>query len=380
MRFTAERIRGYLFGELLPLWRDHGVDRRSGGFLYHLDHDRTPAENPDRRLRVQARQTWVFSRAAALGAGDWAADVARAGFDALVERFHDREHGGFWLMTTPTGEPLDRRKELYEHAFVLLAAAARHALGGDPRPKQIAQEIWGLLGTALADPERGGFFDGADEDWTPRRDVRHQNPHMHLLEALLAWGQVDPGGPWLDRADSLRELFDRRFFDAEASVLVEHFDSTWQRARDASGEVVEPGHHFEWVFLIEEHARMRGRGVWCEASARLFDWAVRHGVDPSGGVYDELRRDGSVARATKRVWPQTEYVRALVTRWRCVGDDADRERLEAMLQFLWTRYVIDEHGGWMEQLDATGHIVSGHMHATTVYHIFGALSAVFAMA
>jgi mannose-6-phosphate isomerase len=279
------------------------------------------------------------------------------------------------LTTTRAGEPLDRRKELYEHAFVLLAAAARHALDEDPRPQRIANEIWGLLGTQLADPEHGGFFDGADEDWSPRREVRRQNPHMHLFEALLAWAEVDPGGPWLDRADALRELFERRFFDAEASILVEYFDPAWRRATDESGDLVEPGHHFEWVFLLEEHARMRGRQPWCDASGRLFDWAARHGVDPSGGVYDELRRDGSVARATKRVWPQTEYVRALATRQRCRGEAADRERLAAMLEFLWSRYVIDEHGGWMEQLDASGRIASGHMHATTVYHIFGALSA-----
>jgi mannose-6-phosphate isomerase len=188
---------------------------------------------------------------------------------------------------------------------------------------------------------------------------------------------VDPGGPWLDRADALRELFERRFLDRRAAVLVEYFDRTWQRASGAPGEIVEPGHHFEWVFLIEEHARMRGRPPWSDASALLFDWAARHGVDPSGGVYDELARDGSVARATKRVWPQTEYIRALATRHRCCGDPADLERLRAMLDFLWSRYVIDEHGGWMEQLDASGRIVSRHMHATTVYHVLGAFTEVF---
>jgi mannose/cellobiose epimerase-like protein (N-acyl-D-glucosamine 2-epimerase family) len=47
-----------------------------------------------------------------------------------------------------------------------------------------------------------------------------------------------------------------------------------------------------------------------------------------------------------------------------------------MLEFLWSRYVIDAHGGWMEQLDPGGRIATVHMHATTVYHVMGALLAV----
>src|SRR5690606_32211788 len=118
----------------------------------------------------------------------------------------------------------------------------------------------------LADPVHGGFFDGGDESWTPRSEPRSQNPHMHLFEALLAWAEADPGGPWLDRADSIRALFDRFFFDAEAGILAEHFDRDWRRASGPAGEVVEPGHHFEWVYLLEEHGRLRRRPAWCDAS------------------------------------------------------------------------------------------------------------------
>lgn len=376
MRFTAESLQRYLFEELLPLWRDHGIDRDTGAFLYHLDHRRVPAANPERRLRIQARQIWVFSCAAALGAGVWARALAEQGFECLLARFHDPLHGGFWLMTSPAGEPLDRRKELYEHAFVLLACAAWFSVSRDDRARRVAGEVWGLIGEHLADPDHGGFFDGGDEAWRAHRDMRRQNPHMHLFEALLAWAEVEPGGPWLDRADAIRSLLEGIFFDSSAGVLVEYFDAAWRRAAGPSGELVEPGHHFEWVFLLEEHGRLRRRPAWCETSDRLFEWATSHGVDPSGGVFDELRRDGSVARATKRVWPQTERLRALATRYRCRRDSADLRRLHALLGFVWDRYVIDEHGGWKEQLDPENRIVSEHMHATTVYHVFGALTAV----
>ncbi len=351
------------------------MDPATGLFLYHLDHEGRPAENPERRLRVQARQIWAFSRAAALGAGPWALEAARSGFDRLLGRFRDPRHGGFWLMTTPGGEPLERSKELYEHAFVLLAAAAFSGASGDPRARQTAEEVWGLVEGRLADPACGGFFDGADEAWRPRREGRRQNPHMHLFEAVLAWAEVEPGGPWLARADALRGLFERFFFDPSTGILGEHFTAEWRLAPPPAGDVVEPGHHFEWVFLLCEHDRLRGGEPWCAEAERLFQWAFRNGLDPRGGVYDELRRDGSPARATKRVWPQTEYLRALVARHRALGDERALSLARAQLDFLFERYVLPSHGGLMEQLDEHGRIATALMHATTVYHVLGAFAA-----
>lgn len=376
---TREDLRRHLLERLLPLWSERGTDPATGLFLYHLDREGRPAENPERRLRVQARQTWAFARAAALGAGPWALDTARGGFERLLRYFRDPEHGGFWLMTTPDGEPLERSKEAYEHAFVVLAAAAYHAASGDPRARATAEEVWSLLEDRLGDPEHGGFFDGADEAWRPRREPRRQNPHMHLLEAALAWAEVDPGGPWLGRADALRGLFDRFFFDPSAGILAEYFTTDWRRAPPPAGDVVEPGHHFEWVFLLAEHDRLRGRAPSCAAAEALFAWASRYGVDPRGGVYDEVRRDGRVARATKRVWPQTEYVRALLVRNRGLGDERARSLASAQLDFLLDRYALPSHGGFMEQLDGEGRIASGLMHATTVYHVLGAFAAAMEM-
>ena len=104
---TKEDFHEYLFDHFLPRWAKHGQED-NGAFLYILGPDWSPAANPERRTRVQARQTWVFSRAAALGAGDWASKVAERGHDYLLNTLQDKEHGGFHLMVTPDGQPIDR--------------------------------------------------------------------------------------------------------------------------------------------------------------------------------------------------------------------------------------------------------------------------------
>jgi len=371
---TREDFREYLFDYYLPRWQKNGQEE-SGAFLYFLNHDWSPADNPERRLRVQARQTWVFARAASLGAGDELKHAAVRGFDCLLDHFHDRVHGGFFLMLTPDGEPHDTSKELYEHAFVMLACAGIFGATGAARAKETAEEVYGLLESKLGDGEHGGFFESASAGWEPRRGARRQNPHMHLFEALLAWRDADPDGPWGERAQALLSLFYDHFYDREADVLREHFTEDWQPAPGDAGKVVEPGHHFEWVFLLEEHARLFGQAQWGDATVGLWNWARKHGLDPDGGVYDEVWRDGSVKTATKRVWPQTEWLRALSIRYRDSLESQWHKQIEAHLDWMRETYCGDIFPGWKEKLSADGKIVTDVQHATTVYHVFGAFAA-----
>src|SRR5262249_20967658 len=137
------------------------------------------------------------------------------------------------------------------------------------------------------------------------------NPHMHLLEAMLALYAFTRDARWAERAQSLGRLFAERLYDPKTGTLAEVFDGAWRRLTPV---IVEPGHHFEWVWLLE---RLNGpvaqdRG---EAAARLYDFAARHGVDAKTGlVWDEVNDAGEVAKPTRRLWPQTERLKALLAR------------------------------------------------------------------
>ena len=41
----------------------------------------------------------------------------------MQQHFHDAEHGGWFYSIDPQGTPLDQRKDLYTHAFILFACA-----------------------------------------------------------------------------------------------------------------------------------------------------------------------------------------------------------------------------------------------------------------
>jgi mannose-6-phosphate isomerase len=311
---THAELTRHLHAELLPLWLEHGRDAERGGFHARLDARLQPAAGDPKRLRVQTRMTWVFSRAALDGAGAWALDAAREGYAFLCDAFRDPRHDGWYCTLDPGGQPLERGKDLYDHAFVLLALATFARASGAAEPLALAWHTLELLDEKLADPEHGGYLEAGAEDWTPQRGARRQNPHMHLFEALLALQRAAPTGAALDRAGGILALLRERFIDRELGCLREHFSADWSRLAGPEGDLVEPGHHFEWAWLLAEYAELAGDPEARAEGVRLFDFAARHGLDPvHGGVFDRIDPIGRVLLASKRLWPQMEYLHALAT-------------------------------------------------------------------
>jgi mannose-6-phosphate isomerase len=364
MEWTAARLKRHLLAELLPYWAERGVDTVHGGFHNRLDGAGRPVPDAAKRLLVQTRQIYAFSAAARLGA-PFGLELATRGVAFLEQAFRDRVHGGWFHTATPEGKPLDRRKDCYGHAFVVFALAHYAAASGDAGALVRAQETAALALAKLRDAEHGGYREAADESWTPRHELpRRQNPHMHWLEALLALHAAAPDAGLLAEADALLALLRGRWLDRERGCLGEHFAADWKPAPGPEGEVVEPGHHYEWCWLLLRDAAARGRAAPREAET-LFAFAERHGTDGSGGVFDRVDRRGRLLAGSQRLWPQTERLKALAAR-------GEGRALVAGLERVFARYARPA-GGWTEQLGDDGRPESDVQNATSVYHVVLAL-------
>jgi histidinol-phosphate phosphatase family protein len=86
LRDRASKARTWLFEHALPLWWNNGFDRITNCFFERLSlSGATPVVLP-RRVRVQARQTYVYAQAGAMGwSGPWQ-EAVRAGCKVLIER------------------------------------------------------------------------------------------------------------------------------------------------------------------------------------------------------------------------------------------------------------------------------------------------------
>lgn len=349
----------WLFERALPLWAEHGVDRADGGYYEELDLAAAPTAKSFKRLRTMCRQTYVFSHAAVLG---WSrgAELSRAGYDYLcgAARLSD---GGWARTLSRNGGVIDDTADLYDLSFVIFAMAWRFRASGDDGARRHALEALSFIQSRLDAPD-GGFL----HTW-PVSGPRVQNPHMHLLEACLAAFEAINDQRFLDVARELVVLFRTKFFDGVS--LGEHFDESWRRL---ASDNLEPGHHFEWVWILAEFSRLSGEDVLPQARA-LVHFAERHGVNPrTGAVYDRLTAQGDVSRASSRIWPNTERIRAALAMFELAGADP-RKPVSQAQRLIQDRYFVGCLPGlWIDQVDGDGRPLTHIVPASCLYHIFAA--------
>jgi mannose/cellobiose epimerase-like protein (N-acyl-D-glucosamine 2-epimerase family) len=361
----VERVGAWTFDQALPFWADAGRDGRELGFVERLDRSGRPDGVDFKRIRVQARQIYVFSHAHLLG---WRGGLAAAEAGYQFLRAHGRLDGGGWAkVLSRNGAVVDPTFDLYDQAFILFALAWYHRTTGDAESLVLAADTIAAIDGRLARADRRGLR-SADPDTNPGG---LQNPHMHLLEAMLALYDATGDESWRHRASKLGDLFTATLFDPQSGTLAEAFDADWRRVDPV---VIEPGHHFEWTWLLHRLGEATGRDFSRQSEA-LFAFADRFGVDPEMGlVCDALSDRGVVTAGARRLWPQTERLKALLARGEASGafDDA---ALRTTLANILHRYLAPApQGCWRDRLDESGRVIDEPIPASTLYHLFLAFS------
>jgi mannose-6-phosphate isomerase len=353
---TPIALRSWLLQQSLPLWLAHGIDRAAGGFHEALAPDGYACDAPFRRLRVVARQIYVFAAAHAAGLAHADAAVAM-GLDFLARHAAHPDGGYAWRFNL-RNEPTDTTRDLYDHAFVLLAFSAATSVLPAATLRPQALRLLAFINRAFAHPG-GGYLESL-----PPSLPRRQNPHMHLLEALLAAHEAFGDGVFADRARAILSLFLDRLLDDETGALPEFFDDALQPDAPGGVFVTEPGHHAEWAWLLDRAARIGGVNPRpAEAAVRLLAFMDRHGRHRlTGDLVDQVGSDGRQMLQTARLWPQTERLKAEYVR-----RDMSPARRAAASSGL-AAWLHDD-GLWFERRDADGQFIAGPAPASSLYHL-----------
>jgi mannose-6-phosphate isomerase len=191
---------------------------------------------------------------------------------------------------------------------------------------------------------------------------------MHLLEAALAWITIDRDPAWRRMADTIAALCLEEFIDPASGALREFFAADWLPAAGVEGRICEPGHHYEWAFLLGRWSKLTGRRK-PDAMSRLIAFADTHGLDPRRGVaINAVLVDGTVHDPTARLWAQAERIRAYLANCRPDCDVAAAAR--GLRRFLAT----PTQGTWFDQLTVDDRFIPEPARATSLYHIIGAVA------
>lgn len=366
---ALEAFDRYYNDTLLPMWLGPGWNAQAGLCYEALVVDNgalVPASTARYRAMACARQLYTFARATQLSQQhrDICAERAAALCHALDTRFRDTLQGGWVFSIDSAFAPQDTTKDLYTHAFVLFAAAHWLAVSGDPRAAALMQDAHEVIAQRF--PRAGEVplpVAATDATFTQTQAGVAQNPVMHLTEAYLAAAALDELPAWAEAGvHTLAQGILARFIDARTGSI-----SELPMDEASPDNRIEPGHQFEWFYLVRAHADVFSRSeagrALAETLGRAVDAACRLGVDAdTQGVCLSVNLDGTMRDASQRIWSQTEYGRALAL---CTET---RGAMVARLLPAWSARFLHAHG-WNEVIDATGQRLRADMPSSTPYHI-----------
>lgn len=360
-----EKYTDWLFTAALPLWWQQGADHAQGGFHELLDNAGKPVLVA-RRARVQGRQSYAYAVAGVLGwNGPWQ-DASVHGLAYLDAKFK-QPSGLFATQTAADGTVSDAHEMLYDQAFALTASAWIYR--SQPNRKDMVAYAHDLM--AKIETRRhpaGGYKETGD--------LFLSNPQMHMFEALLAWYEAEKDQKWYTLAEDIARLCLTHLIDPDTLTLHEHFDENWALAEGPKGKIIEPGHQFEWAWLLARWSKISGRADAYQMARRLFEVGAS-GVDKIRNVaVDEMDNAFSFTRPTARLWPQTEWLKAaLILSDTDNKDERDYYLGEASLAAatLWRYLDTPVRGIWRDRILADNTLVDEPAPASSLYHIICAI-------
>ncbi|QYD72434.1 AGE family epimerase/isomerase [Paraburkholderia edwinii] len=371
---TALSLREHFARVVLPTWRGAGFNEALTLPYEALAADgRRPLPAVRYRAMACARQLFVFAQA-----GD--TDHAQRLFEALLHYFQDKRHGGWFYSVDTQGAPLDTTKDLYTHAFVVFACAEYGARSGNRdafdmvhRTSAVIEERFSVLDGAHAGSHtsahaaknllHGLYHAALNSDFSSVTGAPLQNPLMHLTEAWLAARQATGDAAYDTVLERLCNAVARAFVHAPTGCIAE-------LPIGSADNWLEPGHQFEWFWLVRQAGGLLRQSGLDELLSRAFLFAQQHGVDATtGGVALALDEQGASRDATQRIWAQSEYLRALAVH----PDAGVRAALPRQIERFSERFLSPQ--GWHECKTAAGDVTRDDMPSTTPYHLATAYAA-----
>jgi len=368
-QFDAAWFRHVLTDLILPRWLEHAATGE-GLFLPQLDSRWRPAEQRFGTVVSQTRLIYNFAEGYRLTGDARYLRAVRAGTDFLLQSFRDHTHDGFYHAVGPGGRVLEDGKDSYDHAFAVFALAHACDVTGEASYGQGLHDTWDVICRHFRD-EHGGLIRNMSRDFQPRDNRRTQNPVMHLFEALLAAAKVDPAmlAYAAETADFVRGLLKPV---GHCACLPEFYTLNWEELPASRKGMVSVGHQFEWAFLLSAAVEQGLPADLLEDAARLLDFGMRYGYDPTeGGTIVSTTSNGSALSSEKGWWEQCELVRALLHHVVRRGREDLWAHATQSIAFVKECFADERHGGWHGRPEPPGgHAQSPKGNAHKVdYHV-----------
>lgn len=366
---VAVAMKQDLVERVMPYWYDTTMDRTRGGYVLSDDAVRAVEPAKEKMIVTQARMVWGFAHAYRKGFGRLSRDylkAARHGYEFLVKRFLDTQHGGYYWKTDLEGNPTNDRKYLYGESFVIYAFVEYARASRQREPIVRAMDLYRAVQKHCRNEANGGWLEHAERDWTPiltqdpRIEVevagyRSANAHLHWMEALSelyeATGDLGVKAS-LEEALKINATW---FYPPEGGKASFHRQPDWSPVLDARSTGVSYGHNVEFAWLMVRAEEVLGRAPSWAHFDSIMAHALQYGFDHQwGGLYNRGFGDQPATDTDKVWWSQAEMLAALTDGLQHGPNPGYAAALEKLVRFIQVFQREPKKGIWYDTVAADG--------------------------
>lgn len=355
---TLERLKAETLDELknniLPFWLKL-FDRENDGFYGQVDGTNTLITGADKGGVLNARILWTFSAAFGLtGDSSYLVAALRAN-NYLLKHFVDREFGGVYWKLNSKGEPLDRKKQIYNLAFAIYGLSEFYRISKNDNSLTTAIHLFETIERYSYDPHRGGYLESFSREWGELTDMRlsekdenekkTMNTHLHILEAYTNLYKVWKSPVLKIQLERLITLFSTTFINPENYHLLLFFDENW----NSKSDVVSFGHDIETAWLLYNAANATGNPTLTASTRGMLlkiTEASLEGYNEDGSMNYEYSATQSKTDTERHWWVQAETVVGLLYAYSESNDNRFLYKAEKTWNYIKEHIIDRRQGEW----------------------------------
>lgn len=348
----SKAYKSALFGDVIPFWETHSVDKRNGGYFTCLNREGKVYDH-DKFVWLQGRQAWLFSMLYNFveQKQDWL-DMAKTGIDFL-RKFGRDGHGNFYFSLTREGNPLVQPYNIFSDCFAAMAFSQYAKATDDEEMGNLARQIYNNILSRREQPK------GPYEKATGNRPLKNFALPMILSNLVLELEHVlDPKEveTTIDICvDEVMEVFLRE----GSNLIYEYVNPDGSLNNSFEGRLINPGHGLEAMwFIMDIGVRCNDLGLIQKAKQTIlslldFGWDEQYGgifyfKDAMGHPPQQLEHD------QKLWWVHLEALVALAKAYEQTGCDKIWQWYEKVHEYTWSHFPDPENGEWFGYLNRQG--------------------------
>lgn len=361
--------------DIIKPWTQNARDTTYQTFYAYLDRQWQSYQSRNRYPGMLARHIYSYSAAYLMSGKQRHLDMARQTMQYLIRHGWDEKYGLWYNEIDSTGQPVDRRKDLFMQTYAVTGLSLYYIVTHDSTALHYLERSNELLEKHAWDDQFGGYYRVLNRDLSVDEEDRHKDftPQLAPLSGhLLYLYSATRDSSYLQQA---RRIFDTsldHMFKGTRNWIMERFDRDWSFRREADkNRAMNVGHNVETSWLGLRMYRITSDDRYLERALNLADSLDTYAFRENGAWLHRIGfEDPTRYPETTSWWIQAYGNMYQLYLYRLTGVTRYLNQFRKGADF-WNQHFVDrEYGGSVLSTYLNGKLERGDkaVRSKTSYH------------